>query len=76
MATEDSTLKGKQTWKLVPLIRVKSRFSNKWVFKVKTKADVTLDKLKARLVARGFEQMVGVDYVETFSPVVNSLPSG
>lgn len=33
-------------------------------------SDGTLDMLKARLVARGFEQMVGVDFLETFSPVI------
>lgn len=40
------------------------------MFKVKAKTDGTLDKLKAQLIVRGFEQLAGVDYVETFSPVV------
>lgn len=45
--------------------------TSKWIFKIKTKAHGTLDKYY--LIARGFTQIQGIDYVETFSPVVTLI---
>lgn len=58
------------TWKTVVPPRDANIMTSKWVFKAKMHIDGTLDKLKARLVARGFSQMFGVDYMDTFAPTV------
>jgi len=42
----------------------------KWIFKKKMKFDGTIDKFKARLVTQGFRQKEGIDYFDTYAPVV------
>ena len=57
------------TWDLVDLPSGKSVISCKWVYKIKTRSDGTIDHYKARLVARGLTQEYGIDYEETFAPM-------
>ncbi|KAF5461511.1 hypothetical protein F2P56_017600 [Juglans regia] len=59
-----------QTWKLVPRTADMNFIGSNWVYKAKLKADGTLERLKVGLVAKGFSQVDGVDFSETFSPVV------
>ncbi|CAI7874129.1 unnamed protein product [Closterium sp. NIES-53] len=71
MDKELEALKECNTWKLVPICvaRNKTILTGKWVFRVKTKADGTIDKFKARWVVRGFDQEHGRDFTETFAPL-------
>jgi hypothetical protein len=70
MQNEFLALRQNNTWTLVPKPPGQNIISCKWVFRVKQHPDGSIDKLKARLVARGFTQQYGIDYHETFSPVV------
>lgn len=61
------------TFELVPPSPHQNLISTKWIFTLKYLPSGVLDRYKARLVARGFNQQYGIDYAETFSPVVKSL---
>ncbi|XRB20588.1 retrovirus-related Pol polyprotein [Pseudoscourfieldia marina] len=50
---------------------VKNLIGCKWVFKIKLNSDGSIARYKARLVAQGFSQIHGVDYSETYAPVVD-----
>lgn len=67
---EYNALMENQTWTLTQLPPGRKYIGSKWVFKAKCKADGSVDRFKARLVAQGYSQQPGVDYDETFSPVV------
>jgi hypothetical protein len=70
MKNEMESMRTNQVWELVDLPSGRKSIGNKWVLKVKRKADGYIDKYKAQLVAKGYTQREGVDYEETFSPVV------
>jgi histone deacetylase 1/2 len=72
MEAEFRALQDNKTWILVPRPSRTNIVSCKWIFKVKQHSDGSLDKYKARLVARGFTQQSGIDFHETFSPVVKA----
>jgi transposase InsO family protein len=67
---EIQSLNKMNTWDVVDRPANTKPIRSKWVFKIKTKADGSLDKYKARVVGKGFTQKKGIDYNETFSPVV------
>ena len=55
------------TWTIVELPEGQKAIGSKWVYKVKHNADGTIERYKARVVAKGFNQRPGQDYFETFA---------
>jgi hypothetical protein len=70
MTAEFDALISNGTWSLCPRPQNQHVIPNKWVYKIKRKADGLVERFKARLVAKGFEQQAGIDYIDTFSPVI------
>jgi hypothetical protein len=70
MEEEHTTLLQNKTWDLIPRPRHANTVTGKWIFKHKFHADGSLERYKARWVLRGFTQRPGIDFAETFSPIV------
>jgi hypothetical protein len=70
MDDEYGALMSNGTWELVFRPRHSNVVTGKWIFTHKLRADGSFDRYEARWVLRGFTQRPGVDYDETFNPVV------
>lgn len=69
MVEEYASMIKKNVWEVVPRPEGKSVVTSRWLYKIKHAADGSIEKFKARFVARGFSQIEGVDYDETFALV-------
>jgi histone deacetylase 1/2 len=72
MQDEYNALMANNVWHLVPPSSNKSIIDCKWVYRIKKKDDGTIDRYKARMVAKGFKERYDIDCVDTFSPVVKA----
>lgn len=70
MDAKFTTLQKQQTWSVVPPPLGVNLVGCKWVYKLKLYSDGSIARYKARLVAKRFHQQPGINYQETFSPVV------
>jgi len=73
MDEEYKSLIDNKTWELQLLPRGREALTGRWLYKIKYATDGTIKKFKARWVARGFEQQYGIDYNESFAPVVKPM---
>jgi len=69
MQYELQALAANNTWQLTPLPPGKKTISCKWVYKIKYHSDCTVKRHKARVVAKGFTQLEGLDFLDTFAPI-------
>ncbi|GKD77665.1 putative retrotransposon ty1-copia subclass protein, partial [Tanacetum coccineum] len=71
MNVEMQSMRDNEVWELVDLPPNGKTVGHKWLFKKKTDMDGAIHTYKALLVTKGFTQTLGIDYEETFSPVVD-----
>jgi hypothetical protein len=70
MESEFSALERNRTWHLVPPVSRQNLIDCKWVYKIKCKADGSIDQYKNQLVAKESNQRYDIDYDDTFIPLV------
>ncbi|UYV72172.1 hypothetical protein LAZ67_9002061 [Cordylochernes scorpioides] len=70
MEEEFHSLTSHNVWTLVPKPENENLIKGKWIFNIKMNPDGSIDKRKARFVAMGHNQKLGVDYEESFAPVM------
>ena len=73
MLEEYNSILTNDVWDVVPRPQGKSVVTSKWIYKVKFSANGSVEKCKARFVARGFSQKEGIDYDETFAPIARYI---
>jgi hypothetical protein len=69
MIEEYQSIMKNRVWEIIPRSKNKDGVSYRWLFKIKHAANGSIEKYKARFVARGFSQKEGIDYEETFTPI-------
>jgi hypothetical protein len=69
MDEELDQIEKNDTWELVPIPKNKNVIGTKWVFRNKLNEDGQVTRNKARLVCKGYAQIKGIDFEETFAPV-------
>ncbi|KAK4394488.1 Retrovirus-related Pol polyprotein from transposon RE2 [Sesamum angolense] len=69
MEEEIKMIEKNNTWELADRPKDKEVIGVKWIYKTKLNADGSIQKHKTRLVAKGYSQLPGIDYTETFAPV-------
>ena len=69
MIEEYQSIMKNDVWDIVPRPEGNSVVTSKWIYKIKHATDGSIEKYKARFVARGFSQKEGIDYEETFAPI-------
>ena len=69
MNKEIHSIEKNKTWELATLLKCQKAIAVKWVYKIKRGIDGSIERYRARLVAKGYKQKCGVDYDEVFAPV-------
>lgn len=73
MIKEIQALESNNTWTLTTPPPGKHPIGCKWVYRIKLNSDGTIERNKVRLVAKGFSQIEGIDYKETFAPMAKMV---
>jgi Reverse transcriptase (RNA-dependent DNA polymerase) len=71
MKAELKSLHENETWELVALPAKHHGIGCLWVYKIKVDGDGNIEKYKARLLAKGFTQIPGIDFLETYAPIAS-----